>query len=85
MECLLHDLQEMIVKIIDIKHSPPWDEIDIMKELDHPAIVKVTFCFFSSSIVGNIYTGSVTPCHSNSLWVYIKVKQMMIIRSCTIF
>ena len=85
MECLLHDLQEMIVKIIDIKHSPPWDEIGIMKELDHPAIVKVTFCFFFRALLVIFNTGSVTPCHSNSLWVYIKVKQMMIIRSCTIF
>ena len=47
MQCFLHGLQEMIVKIIDIKHSFPWDEIGIMKELDHPAIVKVTsLCFF---------------------------------------
>ena len=48
-------LQEMIVKIIDVKHSPPWDEIGIMKELDHPSIVKVTLlCFLFSCIAGNI-------------------------------
>ena len=47
MQYFLHGLQEMIIKIIDIKHSPSWDEISIMKEIDHPAIVKVTlFCFF---------------------------------------
>ena len=47
MQCFLHGLQEMFMKIIDIKHSPPWDEIGIMKELDHPTVVKVTlFCFF---------------------------------------
>ena len=45
----------MIVKIIDVKHSPPWDEIDIMKELDHPSIVKVTlFRFLFSYIAENI-------------------------------
>ena len=47
MQLFLHGLQEMIMKIIDKKHSPPWDEIGIMKELDHPTVVKVTlFCFF---------------------------------------
>ena len=45
----------MIVKIIDVKHSPPWGEIGIMKELDHPSIVKVTlFCFLFSCIAGII-------------------------------
>ena len=39
-------LQETIVKIIDVKHSSLWDEIGIMKELDHPAIVKVMLFFF---------------------------------------
>ena len=42
----VHGLQEMIVKIIDVKHSSLWDEIGIMKELDHPAIVKITLFFF---------------------------------------
>ena len=51
----VHGLQEMIVKIIDVKHSPPWDEIGIMKELDHPAIIKVTLFFFLIwFIAGNI-------------------------------
>ena len=51
----VHGLQEMIVKIIDVKHSPPWDEIGIMKELDHPAIIKVTLFFFLIwCIAGNI-------------------------------
>lgn len=49
----LHGLQEMFMKIIDIKHSPPWDEIGIMKELDHPAIVKVTLFCFSLRISDN--------------------------------
>ena len=46
----------MIVKIIDVKHSSLWDEIGIMKELDHPAIVKITlfFFFFFWWIAGNI-------------------------------
>ena len=69
MQCLLHGLQQMIVKIIDIKHSPPWDEINIMKELNHPAIVKVTlFCFFflsffSFALLVIFQKGSVTPCN----------------------
>ena len=46
MEYLLRGLQETIVKIIDIKYSRPWNEISIMKALDHPPIAKVTlFCF----------------------------------------
>ena len=59
----------MIVKIIDIKHSPPWDEINIMKELNHPAIVKVTLffffflSFFSFALLVIFQKGSVTPCN----------------------
>ena len=53
MQCFLHGLQEMFMKIIDIKHSPPWDEIGITKELDHPAIVKVTLFCFSLRISDN--------------------------------
>ena len=53
MQCFLHGLQEMFMKIIDIKHSPPWYEIGIMKELDHPAIVKVTLFCFSLRISDN--------------------------------
>ena len=46
MQYSLCGLQGMIVKIVDAKHSHPRDEIGIMKEQYHPAIVKVTiFCF----------------------------------------
>ena len=70
MQYLLHGLQERIVKIIDIRHSSPWDEINIMKELDHPAIVKVTlFCcfffFFFLALLVIFQAGSVTPCRRN--------------------
>ena len=73
MQYLLHGLQERIVKIIDIRHSSPWDEISIMKELDHPAIVKVPlFCFvfflFLSCIASNI-SGRVCDSLSSKLLV----------------
>lgn len=53
---LLRGLHEIIVKIIDVKHSPPWDKIGIMKELDHSAIIKImllSLCFGALLITFN--------------------------------
>ena len=71
MQYLLHGLQERIVKIIDIRHSSPWDEISIMKELDHPAIVKVTLfcCFFFLSCIASNISGRVCDSLSSKLLV----------------